>query len=160
MIADELRLSDGDVAGVLRAAMLHDIGKAALPSAILRQRGPLEEQQVRLLRTHADRGARLLRALDRDEDVAAAVQYHHEHVDGSGYHGRQGDEIPLAARIVGVAEAFDAMVTSRTRDPLRRDEALTVLEGSRGTRFDSDCVGALVSSLKPPPRSLPVSSIL
>jgi putative nucleotidyltransferase with HDIG domain len=157
MIAEELHLTDAELTPVLRAAMLHDIGKATLPAQILRQTGPLEERQVRLLRTHADRGARLLRALDRDEEVAAAVQYHHEHVDGSGYCGRKGEEIPLAARIVAVAEAYDAMTTSRTREPLRRDEALAVLDRRRGSQFDAACVDALVSTVKPRPRSLPVS---
>jgi putative nucleotidyltransferase with HDIG domain len=158
MIADGLGLSDAEATAVLRAAMLHDIGKAALPVEILRQRGPLEERQVRLLRTHADRGARLLRALDRDESVAQAVQFHHEHVDGSGYHGRKGEEIPLAARIVAVAEAYDAMTMSRIREPLRRDEAIAVLEEQKGTRFDTACVDALVASVRPRPRSVPISS--
>lgn len=160
MIADELRLTDAEMTSVLRAAMLHDIGKATLPAQILRQTGPLEERQIRLLRTHADRGARLLRALDRDEEVATAVQFHHEHVDGSGYYGRRGDEIPLAARIVAVAEAYDAMITSRTREPLRQDEALSVLEERRGSQFDMACVDALVAAVKPRPRSLPLSSLL
>ncbi len=157
MIADGLGLPDSEATAVLRAAMLHDIGKAALPAEILRHRGPLEERQFRLLRTHADRGARLLRALDRDESVAEAVQFHHEHVDGSGYHGRKGPDIPLAARILAVAEAYDAMTTSRIREPLRTDEAIAVLEEQKGTRFDTACVDALVASVRPRPRSVPIS---
>lgn len=159
-IADGLGLSDAEATSVLRAAMLHDIGKAAVPAELLRQREPLEDRQLRILRTHADRGARLLRALDPDEEVASAVQFHHEHVDGGGYHGRKGDDIPLAARIVAVAEAYDAMTTSRIREPLRKEEAIAVLEGRRGTQFDAACVDALVSSMRPRPRTVPVSSLL
>lgn len=157
LVADALGLPDDDVPEVLRAALLHDIGKVALPAEILQQTTPLEESQLRLLRTHAERGAKLLRALDRDEGVARAVELHHEHVDGSGYLGKRGDEIPLAARIVAVAEAFDAMTMSRVRPCLNREGALSELRNRRGRHFDDDCVDALTKSLRPRPVSVALS---
>ena len=157
MIADELDLGDGEASSLLRAAMLHDIGKVALPVEVLRQKGPLEEQQIRLLRTHAERGAAILRALDRDEAVADAVLYHHESVDGSGYYGRKGDAIPLASRILAVAEAYDAMTTSIVRKTLTSDAALGLMRDKRGGQWDGPCVDALTHALRPRPYSIPLS---
>ena len=76
------------------------------------------------LRSHAERGASILRALDRDDAVALSVLYHHEHGDGNGYFGRRGEEIPLHARILAVADAYDAMTTSLTRKPLTGEAAM------------------------------------
>ena len=159
MIADELGLPDGETASLLRAAMLHDIGKVALPVEVLRKRGPLEEEQLRLLRTHADRGAKILRALDKDEHVATAVQYHHERVDGKGYHGKRGPEIPLSAKILAVAEAFDAMTTTRVAARLTPDRAQAVLKDQRGVHFDGACVDALCEALRPHPGAIPLARL-
>ena len=154
MIADEVELADGETAALLRAAMLHDIGKVALPVEVLRHRGPLEEAQMRLVRTHAERGAAILRALDKDEVVADTILHHHEYVDGSGYYGHTAASIPRAARILAVAEAFDAMTTSLVRKRLTPDAALGVLRERRGGQWDGECVDALVSALKPAPLTL------
>jgi putative nucleotidyltransferase with HDIG domain len=151
MIADEFDLADGETAALLRAAMLHDIGKVALPAEVLRHKGPLGENQIRLIRTHAERGAAILRALDKDEVVADTILHHHEHVDGSGYYGRTGTTIPRASRILAVAEAFDAMTTSLVRKRLTPDGALGLLRDRRGGQWDGECVDALVSALKPAP---------
>ena len=156
MIADELDLSDADATSLLRAAMLHDIGKVALPVEILRRQGPLEDAQIRLLRSHAERGASILRALDPDEEVAESVLYHHEHVDGNGYFGRRGDEIPLHARILAVAEGYDAMTTSLVRKPLSGEAALGLLQDRRGGQWDPACVDALTRALRPRPRMVPL----
>jgi putative nucleotidyltransferase with HDIG domain len=151
LIAEEFELADGETAALLRAAMLHDIGKVALPVEVLRHKGPLEENQIRLIRTHAERGAAILRALDKDEVVADTILNHHEHVDGSGYHGRTGTTIPRASRILAVAEAYDAMTTSLVRKRLTRDGALGLLRERRGGQWDGECVDALVTALKPVP---------
>ena len=156
MIADDLDLSDADASSLLRAAMLHDIGKVALPVEILRRQGPLEDSQIRLLRSHAERGASILRALDRDEAVAESVLYHHEHVDGNGYFGRRGEEIPLHARILAVAEGYDAMTTSLTRKPLSGEAAIGLMQDRRGGQWDRTCVDALTRSLRPRPRTVPL----
>jgi putative nucleotidyltransferase with HDIG domain len=157
MIADEFEMPDGEAMPLLRAAMLHDIGKISLPLEILRQKTPLQDGQLRLLRTHPERGAAILRALDRDDAVAEAILNHHEYVDGSGYYGRKGDDIPRASRILAVAEAFDAMTTSLVRKPLTRDAALGLMHERRGAQWDAPSVDALTSALRPKLRAVPLS---
>ena len=157
MIADEFGLADRETAALLRAAMLHDIGKVALPIEVLRQKGPLEENQMRMLRTHAERGATILRALDKDEVVADTILYHHENVDGSGYFGRKGDTIPRAARILAVAEGFDAMTTSLVRKRLSTEAAIGRMRERRGSQWDGECVDALMSVLQPRTLSIALS---
>ncbi len=149
LMADEFGLADGETAALLRAAMLHDIGKVALPIEVLRRKGPLEEHHLRMLRTHAERGATILRALDKDEVVADTILYHHENVDGSGYFGRKGDHIPRAARILAVAEGFDAMTTSLVRKRLSTEAAIGLMRERRGSQWDGECVDALVGALRP-----------
>jgi putative nucleotidyltransferase with HDIG domain len=154
MIADELDLADGETAALLRAAMLHDIGKVALPIEVLRQKRPLEENQMRLLRTHTERGAAILRALDKDEVVAETILYHHENVDGTGYYGRKGQTISRAARILSVAEGFDAMTTSLVRKRLSTDAAIGLMRERRGRQWDGEYVDALVGALRPRPHTV------
>jgi putative nucleotidyltransferase with HDIG domain len=157
MSADSFGLADGETAALLRAAMLHDIGKVALPIEVLRQKAPLEENQIRMLRTHTERGAAILRALDKDEVVADTILNHHENVDGSGYYGRKGASIPRAARILAVAEGFDAMTTSLVRKRLTPDAAMGLMRERRGGQWDAECVDALVGALQPRARSLNLS---
>jgi putative nucleotidyltransferase with HDIG domain len=157
MMADEMRLDDGEAAALLRAAMLHDIGKVALPADILRQRGPLDEEQTRLMRTHAERGAALLRILDRDEEVACVIQYHHERADGKGYYGKAGSEVPRLSRVLAVAEAFDAMTTSRVRATLTVARARAFLAEQRGVQFDAESVDALLQATRPVGASVAIS---
>ena len=157
MIADGFGLADGETAALLRAAMLHDIGKVALPIEVLRQKGPLEDNQIRMLRTHAERGAAILRALDKDEVVADTILYHHENVDGTGYFGRKGRAIPRAARILAVAEAFDAMTTSLVRKRLTPEAAIGLMRERRGRQWDGECVDALIGALQPRPRTIALS---
>jgi putative nucleotidyltransferase with HDIG domain len=154
MIAESFGLPDGETAALLRAAMLHDIGKVAIPVEVLRQRGPLDENQMRVIRMHAERGAAILRALDQGDVAADTILFHHESVDGSGYHGRKGRAIPRASRILAVAEAFDAMTTSIVRKQLTADAALGLLRERRGGQWDGECVDALVNALSPGPRSI------
>jgi HD-GYP domain-containing protein (c-di-GMP phosphodiesterase class II) len=107
---------------------------------------------MRLLRTHTERGAAILRALDSDEAVADAILYHHENVDGSGYNGRKGDAIPRSARILAVAEGFDAMTTSLVRKRLTTEDAIGLMRERRGHQWDAEYVDALVGAIRPKPR--------
>ncbi len=157
MMADEMGLGDGEASALLRAAMLHDIGKVSFPVEILRQRGPLDEEQARLMRTHPERGAALLRALDPDEEVARAIQFHHERADGKGYYGKSGDDVPLLSRVLAVAEAYDAMTTSRVRPTLPPPGARAYLLEQRGRQFDAACVDALLEVTRPARPSISLS---
>ena len=159
LIADGLGMADAEASPLLRAAMLHDIGKIALPIEVLRKDGPLGEAQMRLMRTHPRRGANLLGALDPDPEVQKTILYHHERMDGSGYYGIEGEKVPLTARVLAVAEQYDAMTTSTVRDPVPNERALEMLRAERGTQFDSDCVDALVDALRPPKTRIPLSRI-
>jgi len=149
MIAEGLRMHEAETADLLRAAMLHDIGKVALPVAMLHQKRPLEETQRRLIQTHPAKGAALLRALVPDDKVAQVVLCHHEQPDGSGYYGKRLEAIPRAAFVLSVAEQYDAMTSTRLREPLNSEQALAILEEGKGHRHDPDCVEALADSLKP-----------
>jgi putative nucleotidyltransferase with HDIG domain len=148
-IAEGLGLSSDETEPLLRAAMLHDIGKIALPVEMLHRKQPLDESQRRLIRTHPKRGAALLRALDDDERVARTILWHHERPDGEGYYGRDGDAVPMRSRILAVAEVFDAMRSSRLRSKLPEEEALAALQEQKGVSFDSDCVDALADRMGP-----------
>jgi len=149
MIAEALRLDENETSELLRAAMLHDIGKVALPLEMLHQKGPLEETQMRLIRTHPAKGAALLRALDPDDHVARVVLCHHERPDGSGYYGKRSENVPRTAYVLSVAEEYDAMTSSQVRAPLSPERAQKVLEEGKGRRYDPCCVEALIDSLKP-----------
>jgi putative nucleotidyltransferase with HDIG domain len=157
MIAEELEFDEHETACLLRAAMLHDIGKVVLPVEVLRQPQPLEESQLRLIRTHPARGAALLRALDPDEDVARAVLYHHERPDGTGYYGRPAGGVPRTASALAVAEIYDAMTTSLLREQLAPQAALERLAAGRGGAYDADCVNALAAQLQPRARAIPLA---
>ena len=158
MIGEGLRIDADETGLLLRAAALHDIGKVGLPQEILHQKAPLQENQIRLIRTHPRRGAALIKALDQDEEVAATILYHHERPDGTGYYGMHADSIPRTARILAVAEVYDAMTSTRLREPTSSQNALKMLAARRGQDFDSDCVDALVDRLKPRRDVLPLSA--
>jgi putative nucleotidyltransferase with HDIG domain len=159
LMADGLGLPDSEASALLRAAMLHDVGKVAVPVEVLRKQGPLEDEQMRLIRTHPERGAALLRALDPDDVVANAIRYHHERVDGKGYYGKDADSVPRSARILAVAETYDAMTTSKVRETVSSDGALSILQEKRDSAFDADCVDALVHALRPRPTYVPLSNL-
>ncbi|ANM31848.1 hypothetical protein ABI59_23255 [Acidobacteria bacterium Mor1] len=147
VIGHSMGLPDGEISDLLHAAMLHDIGKVALPIEVLRQRGPLEEDQREMMRTHPATGARLLEALDRDDRVAETVLYHHEQPSGTGYYHVESAKIPRTAAILGVAEAYDAMTSTMLQEPLSNLEALEALRSRRGDKWDADAVDALAEAL-------------
>jgi len=141
-----LGLSDGDAAMIERAAPLHDVGKVGVPDAILLKPSQLAPGELDIIRTHPAMGARILSGsrvplLRMAEEIAHA---HHERWDGRGYpHGRSGEGIPLAGRIVALADAFDAMTHDRPyKQGIAPDQAREVVEGERGRHFDPQVVDA------------------
>ena len=157
MIAEGLDLGAGETASLLRAAMLHDIGKVGLPVEVLHQKTPLLDDQVKWIRTHPSQGAALVQALDRDDEVAETIRCHHERPDGFGYYGVDGDQVPRAARVLAVAEVYDGMTTTLLHEVMSDEQALDRLRAFRGVSLDNDCVDALVDRLQPQSSRVAVS---
>jgi putative two-component system response regulator len=134
------------------AGLLHDVGKLCIAPAILNKTGPLTDEETRLIREHPAQGTFLLAPFLADPAVLDAVRSHHERFDGLGYpHGLRGDQIPLPARILNLADCFDALRSRRPyRAPLPREAALTHLRGEAGRQFDPDLVAALLQTFVPP----------
>ena len=132
------------------AASLHDLGKLAVPEEILRKPGPLTDGERLVLERHPQIGYRMLESLGV-EPVAEWVLHHHERWDGTGYpDGLHGEDIPLGARIIFVADAFDAMTNDRIyRRKLTIEAALAELEDCAGTQFDPSAVAALIEEMTP-----------
>ena len=142
-IAWELGLTQERVTHVGLAALLHDLGKLALPGAILEKAGPLSAEEWELMRSHPGVGCRMLQRLgERWESVALIVEAHHERWDGRGYpRGLAQEEIPLEARILSVVDAYDAMTSPRAYQPsLSVEEARKELARCSGQQFDPQVV--------------------
>jgi putative nucleotidyltransferase with HDIG domain len=147
-MARSLRLDKDRVAVLRLGALLHDVGKLVVPSAVLLKRGPLTEEELGLMRRHPAAGARMLRSLGAPETILPLVLHHHERWDGAGYPtGRRGDDIPLEARVLCIADSFDAMTSTRPyRATWTPDEALEELERCAGTQFDPALVTAFATA--------------
>jgi diguanylate cyclase (GGDEF)-like protein len=147
--ARELGIAGERLDEVVRAAELHDVGKMAVPDAILHKPGPLNESEWEYMRQHTLIGERILARAPALVPVARIVRSSHENVDGSGYpDGLAGDDIPLGARVVTVCDAFHAMLSDRPYRPgMTREQALAELRRCAGTQFDPDVVRAFVVAL-------------
>ena len=144
-IGRELGLSQVELDLLGHAALFHDIGKLAIPDAILLKPASLTEEEWALMQRHADEGARIIDRLGFLNDAVPAIRHHHERFDGTGYpDGLKGEEIPLGARIIHVADALDSMLTTRIYRAARpASEALDELRRAAGTQFCPRCVAAL-----------------
>ena len=144
-IATELKLPVAERRSVELGALLHDVGKLSIPDRVLTKPGPLNELEWAAMQRHATLGERLLAHIVDQPDVLAIVRSHHERWDGDGYpDGKRGEGIPLAARIVAVADAFQAMIEPRPyRAPRTRESALAEIASQSGRQFDPACVEAL-----------------
>jgi putative nucleotidyltransferase with HDIG domain len=139
-----LRLDKAQLEQLALAALLHDIGKIGTPDTVLLKPTPLDEEERALLQAHSERGARMLARVPEMEDVASAVRHHHEHWDGTGHPaGLAGEQIPLASRIICVADAYDAMTSPRPfRDAFDHETAVARIREGAGTHFDPEVVRA------------------
>ncbi len=143
--AQRLGWSGPDLAHLRIAAMLHDIGKVVLPDRILQKPGSLSDLEYEEVKRHPETGAALINRVEGLGQIAEWVRHSHEHYDGSGYpNGLSGDQIPLASRILLVADAFDAITSDRPyRAAQSMEEALEELRRHAGRQFDPQCVDAL-----------------
>lgn len=129
-----------------QAAMLHDIGKVAIPDAILHKPDRLSTEEGRIIRRHPEVGERLLAPFVRSAAVLSAIRGHHERLDGNGYpDGLAGKQVPLLARLIAIPDCYDALTTARAYRPaLPRREALAILQAGAGTHFDPAFVTTFV----------------
>jgi putative nucleotidyltransferase with HDIG domain len=150
MIARELGLDDERVEMLRFAGILHDVGKLGVPTRLLTKDGPLTPEERRVIELHPEYGHEMVRGIGFLGEARAAVLHHHERLDGSGYpYGLAGCQIPESARVVAVADAFDAMTSTRSYRRARPvAAALAELERCAGSQFDPRMVAALARALE------------
>lgn len=129
-----------------KAAQMHDIGKIGIPDSVLNKVGRLTDEEYVQMKSHVIRGAEILKDFTLVEHVEDGTKYHHERYDGKGYpEGLKGEEIPLFARIIGVADAFDAMTSNRVyRNHMDTDYVMKEMERGRGSQFDPEALDAFL----------------
>lgn len=147
LLAQALGLERREVLRIMLGGFLHDLGKVGVPDAILNKRDRLSDEEYAVIKTHPQVGADLLREHPLAALAMEAVLMHHETPDGKGYPaGLSAGDIPLVARIVGVADAFDAMTSSRPyRAGMPIERALQIIHENRGSQFDAQCAEQLIA---------------
>ena len=142
-IARGMNLPQEQVDRIRAAAAVHDVGKIRTPRPILMKTGALSEREFEVMKEHPEAGAKMIAGVG-DTELTAIVRHHHERLDGSGYPaGLRGEEIPLGARVIAVADTFDAMTSARPyRAPLSHKRALDTLQREAGTKLDARAVAA------------------
>jgi diguanylate cyclase (GGDEF)-like protein/putative nucleotidyltransferase with HDIG domain len=144
-LAREMGLDEEQVADIALGALLHDIGKIGVSDSVLRKPGRLSQDEWEEIKTHCEIGNAILSGIEGAEHIREMVLYHHERPDGTGYpYGLCRDDIPVAARIIGVADAFDSMTAERVYSkPRSASEAMAEIVRLRGRQFDTEVVEAL-----------------
>jgi response regulator RpfG family c-di-GMP phosphodiesterase len=145
-VGKKLGLTAEQIKNLAFGAVVHDIGKLHIPDAVLLKPGKLDERDWKIMRTHPESGERILIQSDVPEPVRQIVRWHHERWDGQGYpDGLVGDAIPLAAQIVTVADAFDALISRRPyKEPWGFEQALAEIKRNRGTQFSPEAADAFL----------------
>jgi HD-GYP domain-containing protein (c-di-GMP phosphodiesterase class II) len=148
-LGTRLGLQESDLIALYRGGLIHDIGKIAVPDAILRKPGPLNASEERQMRAHPTIGESIVKPLPSATDILPIIRHHHERFDGGGYpDGLAGHKIPLLARIVSVCDAYDALASDRPYRARRNpQEAIETLMRGAGQQWDRELVSLLLSEL-------------
>jgi len=150
LIAEALGMNDADVEEIRLAGVLHDIGKVGIPETILNKGGPLNPEEWETMKSHVHFGAKILEPLGAISRIAQMVKHHHEFFDGSGYpDALNSAQIPLGARIIAIADAYDTITSDRTYKKARSSaDALAELERCANAQFDGELVAIFVKTLR------------
>ncbi len=145
IIGQHLRLPEEELDKIRISALLHDVGKIGVDDRVLKKPGSLTAEEFALMKQHPSKGANIMRPVAQLKEMLPGIELHHEHVDGGGYpHGLQGDEIPLMARIIAVADTLDAITTNRPyQSGMDLEFAMGRIRTLSGTKFDAAVVDAL-----------------
>jgi HD-GYP domain-containing protein (c-di-GMP phosphodiesterase class II) len=149
LIGQELGLPTDELDRLKISALLHDVGKIGVEDRVLKKPGALTPEEFELMKQHTVKGANIMRPVSQLKEMLPGIELHHEHMDGRGYpYGLQGPQIPLMARIIGVADTLDAMTTNRPyQNAMDLDFALTRIKSLAGAKFDIVIVNALESTV-------------
>ncbi|RKZ26154.1 hypothetical protein DRQ20_03605 [bacterium] len=149
-LSELLELSSKEKEKISIAAVLHDVGKVAIPDAILFKPGPLTEEEYETIKEHPVTGEEILRGVIDDEDILLGIRHHHERWDGLGFpDGLKGEEIPFIARVIATADTIDALRSPRAyKRSFNVQETIEALEGDRGKKLDPSLVDIAVKLLK------------
>jgi len=152
-IGQRMKLDKHDIEDLKRSALLHDIGKIGIPDMILKKQTKLTDEEYAEIKSHPETGAAILKHMKALKHLVPAVYHHHERFDGEGYpDGVKGTAIPLHARVIAIADTFDAMTSSRSyRNALSLRTALSELERNRGAQFDPDIADIFIDILQESP---------
>ena len=150
LIAKRLGYNAEQCETLRKTALLHDIGKIGVPDRVLNKPSRLDDEEYAIMKSHVVKGAEILKKFTLIDNVQEGALYHHERYDGKGYvHGLKGEEIPLNARIIGIADAFDAMTANRVyRKKLDFEFVLGELKKGRGTQFDPKLVDIMLALIE------------
>jgi HD-GYP domain-containing protein (c-di-GMP phosphodiesterase class II) len=147
MIAEQMKQPAAFLETLRISAQLHDVGKIGIEDHILKKPGALTEEEFEVMKTHTTKGANILRPVTQLAEMLPGIELHHEALDGRGYpYGLQGDQIPLLARVIAVADTFDALTTNRPYQQAHTpDQALQIIKNLAGKRLDPEAVAALLA---------------
>lgn len=156
-IARRMGMSDEEQEQIYYMGMLHDIGKIGIPDAILKKPGKLTEEEMQIIRSHPTIGGEILQDFTAIQGISDGARYHHERYDGNGYNeGLKGEEIPLAARIICVADSYDTMSSKRVYKELHEEDyILSELDECSGKQFDPAIVPFMIDMIKDGTAPLP-----
>ena len=150
LIAEEMGFEGEELDRIYYIALLHDCGKIGVPDNILGKPGRLTDEEFEIIKSHTTRGSEILSHFKSLTDVDEGARYHHERYDGRGYpEGKKGEDIPLIARMIGVADSYDAMNSNRVyRKKLSKEDIINEIEKNKGTQFDPKIADVFLKLIK------------